>query len=43
MSNADNAKAIYSEGMKLARDKKLFTTICPEYVAAAAEILDEIL
>jgi C_GCAxxG_C_C family probable redox protein len=31
------------EGMKLARDKKLFTTICVEYVAAAAEILDEIL
>ncbi len=31
------------EGMKEARDKKLFTTICAEYVATTAEILDEIL
>ncbi len=31
------------EGLKEARDKKLFTTICAEYVATAAEILDEIL
>lgn len=31
------------EGMQKARDQKLFTTICAEYVAAAAEILDEIL
>ncbi|MGA2171446.1 MAG: C-GCAxxG-C-C family protein [Sedimentisphaerales bacterium] len=31
------------EGLKEARDKKLFTTICAEYVGTAAEILDEIL
>jgi C_GCAxxG_C_C family probable redox protein len=31
------------EGLQEARDKKLFTTICAEYVAAAAEILDEVL
>ena len=31
------------EGMKEARDKKLFSTICAEYVSAAADILDEIL
>ena len=31
------------EGMQEARDKKLFTTICAEYVGAAAEILDEVL
>ncbi len=31
------------EGLKEATDKKLFTTICPEYVCTAAEILDEVL
>ena len=31
------------EGMQEARDKKLFSTICVEYVGAAAEILDELL
>ena len=32
-----------SEGMQEARDKKLFSTICTEYVGTAAEILDELL
>jgi C_GCAxxG_C_C family probable redox protein len=31
------------EGSKEARDKKLFSTICAEYVGTAAEILDEVL
>jgi C_GCAxxG_C_C family probable redox protein len=31
------------EGMKEARDKKFFTTICAEYVGSASEILDEVL
>ena len=31
------------EGMTEARDRKLFSTICAEYVSAAADILDEIL
>jgi len=31
------------EGLKEAKDKKLFTTICAEYVATAAEMLDELL
>lgn len=31
------------EGMQEARDKKLFSTLCVEYVGAAAEILDEVL
>jgi hypothetical protein len=31
------------EGMQEAKDKKLFSTICAEYVGAAAEILDELL
>lgn len=31
------------EGAKEAQDKKLFSTICADYVAAAADILDEIL
>jgi C_GCAxxG_C_C family probable redox protein len=29
-----------SEGYELAKEKKLFTTICPKYVKDAAEILD---
>jgi C_GCAxxG_C_C family probable redox protein len=29
-----------SEGYKLAKEKKLFTTICPQYVRDAAEIID---
>ncbi len=31
------------DGLKEAKDKKLFSTICAEYVAVAADILDEIL
>jgi len=31
------------EGLKEARDKKLFATVCAEYVASAADILDEVL
>jgi C_GCAxxG_C_C family probable redox protein len=31
------------EGMKLAREKKLFTTVCPKFVQDAAEIVEQIL
>ena len=31
------------EGQKAAREKKLFTTVCPQMVKDAAEILEEIL
>ena len=31
------------QGLKEARDKNLFTTLCPEYVKDAAEILEEFL
>ena len=31
------------EGMKKATDEKLFSTVCPKFVRAAAEILDEVL
>jgi C_GCAxxG_C_C family probable redox protein len=30
------------EGLQTAKDKKLFTTICPKFVRDAAEILEEI-
>jgi C_GCAxxG_C_C family probable redox protein len=32
-----------AEGMELARDKKLFVSICPQLVAHAAEVLESVL
>jgi len=32
-----------SEGMKLAEENKLFTTLCPKFVQDAAEIIEQIL
>jgi len=31
------------EGINIAREKKLFTTLCPKYVRDAAEIIEQIL
>jgi C_GCAxxG_C_C family probable redox protein len=32
-----------SEGMRIAKEKNLFSSVCPKFVTSAAEILDQIL
>ena len=38
-----NADISTPEGLKAARDKKLFATVCPPFVRSAVEILQELL